>query len=67
MSLLPEISRRIQDKQPGKTLKPLLASIQEFIGYHKTVDSLAADEDGYSRQSGLTERLEILVKKLEAT
>jgi hypothetical protein len=66
-SLLPAISERIQRRQPRKTLRPLVASIEEFIGHHKTVDDLiAADEDGYNPQSGLTERLESLVSKLGA-
>jgi hypothetical protein len=46
-------------------LRPLVASIQEFIGHHKTVDDLiAVDEDGHNPQAGLTERLESLVNKL---
>lgn len=67
LSLLPAISVRIRDRQPRKTLRPLLASIEEFIGHHKTVDDLiAADEDDYNPHSGLTERLESLVTKLSA-
>lgn len=50
--------------QPRKTLRPVVASIEEFIGHHKTVDMIAADEDGYNPQTGLTERLENLVSKL---
>lgn len=47
-------------------MRPIVASIKEFIGHHKTVDDLiAADEDGYNPQAGLTERLESLVNKLE--
>jgi hypothetical protein len=43
-----------------------VASIQEFIGHHKTVDNLLeASEDGYNPHTGLTERLESLVKKIE--
>ncbi|TVY93632.1 Wings apart-like protein-like protein [Lachnellula willkommii] len=63
--LLPEISDRVQKHQPKKTLRPLLASIEEFIGHHKTVDEIiAAGEDGHNPQSGLTERLESLVDRL---
>jgi hypothetical protein len=64
-SLLPAISKRIEEKDARKTLRPLLASIQEFIVHHKAVDNLiAADEDGHNPQAGLTERLESLVNKL---
>lgn len=67
-SILPEISKRIQNRQTLKTLAPLVASIEEFIGHHKTVDNLiAADEEGYNPQSGLTERLEGLVNRLVST
>ncbi|TVY44679.1 Wings apart-like protein-like protein [Lachnellula subtilissima] len=66
--LLPEISDRVQNRQPKKTLRPLLASIEEFIGHHKTVDEIiAAGEDGHNPQSGLTERLESLVDRLGPT
>ncbi|KAH7321909.1 wings apart-like protein regulation of heterochromatin-domain-containing protein [Rhexocercosporidium sp. MPI-PUGE-AT-0058] len=65
LSLLPTLSERIQAKQPRKTLRPIVASIEEFIGHHKTVDMIAADEEGHSPQTGLTERLEALVAKLK--
>jgi len=65
LSLLPQLAERIQALQPRKTLRPIVASIEEFIGHHKTVDMIAADEEGYSPQTGLTERLEALVKKLK--
>ncbi|TVY25385.1 Wings apart-like protein [Lachnellula hyalina] len=66
--LLPEISNRVQNRQPKKTLRPLLSSIEEFIGHHKTVDEIiAAGEDGHNPQSGLTERLESLVDRLGPT
>jgi hypothetical protein len=66
-SLLPEISERIKNKLARKTLRPLVASIEEFIGFNKTVDDLIApDEDGYNPHSVLTERLENLVTKLGA-
>ncbi|KAF4634660.1 hypothetical protein G7Y89_g3445 [Cudoniella acicularis] len=67
LALLPAISERIRVQQPRKTLRPLVASIEEFIGHHKTVDSqIAEDEDGHNPHSGLTERLESLVHKLGA-
>ena len=66
LSLLPDISRRIRYQQPQQTLGPLLASIEEFIGHHRTVDKLAADGAIHNPQSGLTERLESLVNKLNA-
>ncbi|TAQ90386.1 hypothetical protein B7494_g1285 [Chlorociboria aeruginascens] len=60
-ALLPAISERIRSRQPRKTLIPLVASVEEFIGHHKTVDDLfEGDEDGYSPHTGLTERLESL-------
>ncbi|TVY49527.1 Wings apart-like protein-like protein [Lachnellula occidentalis] len=66
--LLPELSDRVQKRQPNKTLRPLLASIEEFIGHHKTVDEIiAAGEDGHNPQSGLTKRLESLVNRLDPT
>ncbi|PVH71549.1 hypothetical protein DL98DRAFT_521006 [Cadophora sp. DSE1049] len=65
-ALLPQLAERIQARQTRKTLRPIVASIEEFIGHHKTVDMIAADEEGYSPQTGLTERLEALVKKLKA-
>jgi hypothetical protein len=52
-------------QQPRRNIRPLLASIEEFIGHHKTVDDLIeADEDGHSAHTGLTERLESLVTRL---
>lgn len=54
-------------RQPKGTIRPLLASIEEFIGHHKTVDDLIeADEDGHSAHTGLTERLESLVARLSS-
>ncbi|KAH6684387.1 wings apart-like protein regulation of heterochromatin-domain-containing protein [Halenospora varia] len=65
LALSPAISDRIRAREPRKTLRPLLASIEEFIVHHKTVDSqIEEDEDGHNPQSGLTERLESLVNKL---
>ena len=64
--LLPGISDRVRNKQPGKTIRPVIASIEEFIGHHKTVDDLLDAEDGHNANTGLTERLEILVGKLRA-
>ncbi|KAH8683095.1 wings apart-like protein regulation of heterochromatin-domain-containing protein [Tricladium varicosporioides] len=65
LALLPAISDRVREREPRKTLRPLLASIEEFIVHHKTVDSqIEEDEDGHNPQSGLTERLESLVNKL---
>lgn len=63
-ALHPAISERIQKTQPRKTLRPIVASIEEFIGHNKQVDMIAADEDGHNPQAGLTERLENLVNKL---
>jgi hypothetical protein len=65
LSLLPSISERIRVSQPRKSLRPLLASIEEFIGHHKAVDDLIeADEEGHNPHIGLTERLQSLVDKL---
>jgi hypothetical protein len=48
-------------------LRPVVASIEEFIRHNKTVDEIiAADDDGHNPQSGLTERLESLVNRLGA-
>ena len=44
----------------------MIASIEEFIGHHKTVDDLLGAEDGHNANTGLTERLESLVSKLRA-
>jgi hypothetical protein len=43
-----------------------LASIEIFIGHHKTVDLLDADEEGHNPYTGLTDRLEGLVNSLRA-
>ncbi|KAL3425627.1 rheb small monomeric gtpase [Phlyctema vagabunda] len=65
LALSPTISERIRVRQKGLTLQPLLTSIEQFISYHKAVDDiLEAEEDGYSRQTGLTDRLEALVERL---
>lgn len=64
LSLMPEIAQRVKEQQPSKTITPLIASITEFISHHKTLDLINADEDGYSPNSGFTERLESLVEKL---
>ena len=63
---MPEISQRVKDQQPSRTITPLIASIAEFISYHKAVDLMIADEEGQNHQSGFTERLEKLVGKLGA-
>jgi hypothetical protein len=63
---MPEIFQRIKDQQPSKTISPLIASINEFISHHKTVDLIIADEDGHNPNSGFTERLESLVARLTA-
>lgn len=65
LSLLPAISTRIAAQQPRKTLRPLVESIEEFIGHHKAADILIEEaEDGHDAQTGLTERLERLVARL---
>jgi hypothetical protein len=65
LSLQPGIAERIRARQPRGSIRPLLASIEEFIGHHKTVDDLIeADEDGHNAHTGLTERLQNLVTKL---
>ena len=65
LSLLPEISERLRKRSTRNSLRPLVSSIKEFIGHHKTVDDLvAAEQDGHSPHTGLTERLEGLVTKL---
>ncbi|EPE34042.1 hypothetical protein GLAREA_07055 [Glarea lozoyensis ATCC 20868] len=64
LSLMPEIALRVKEKQPSKTITPLVASIVEFISHHKTVDLIIADEDGHNPNSGFTERLESLVETL---
>ncbi|RFU33907.1 hypothetical protein B7463_g2460, partial [Scytalidium lignicola] len=65
LSLLPAISDRVRSRLPRKSLKPLLESIEEFIGHHKTVDDLTqADEEGNNPHAGLTKRLQVLVDKL---
>jgi hypothetical protein len=66
LSLTPEISQRVKDQQPSRTLTPLIASIEEFISHHKAVDLMIADEEGHNHNSGFTERLEKLVDKLSA-
>ncbi|KAG0648430.1 Wings apart [Hyphodiscus hymeniophilus] len=66
LCLSPTILERVRNQLEGKTLKPLLASIEEFIGHHKTVDDLYATEDGHSPNSAFTERLEALVSILKA-
>ncbi|RDL35099.1 uncharacterized protein BP5553_07030 [Venustampulla echinocandica] len=63
LSLLPAISQRIENRQRN-TPRLLVASIEEFIGHHKAVDLIAADQEGYNPQTGLTQRLESLVDKL---
>jgi hypothetical protein len=68
LSLLPAVSERIAGKQLRKTLRPLVASIEEFIVHNKAADVLIeADEDSHNAVSGLTERLEGLVSKLKTT
>lgn len=65
--LLPSMLQRIADSQSRKTIQPIVASIEEFVVHHRKVDMLiAAAEDGYNPQAGLTERLENLVIKLKA-
>ncbi|PBP20225.1 hypothetical protein BUE80_DR008909 [Diplocarpon rosae] len=65
LSLNASLSVRIQAKLPRKSLRPVLASIEEFISMHKSVDMMAADEDGHNPQTVLTERLEGLVGRMK--
>ena len=64
LSIMPEIAQMVKEQQPSKTLSPLIASIIEFITHHKTLDLIAADEDGHSPNTGFTDRLESLVEQL---
>jgi hypothetical protein len=65
LSLMPELESRIRMRQQTKTLRPLLASINEFISHHRKVDDLLENEaDGHSPQSGLTELLSRMVGRL---
>lgn len=63
-ALLPALAERIQAKQPGKNLRPIIEAVENFMALHKTVDDMEADEDGHNPQAGLTARLESLVSKL---
>ncbi|PBP16975.1 hypothetical protein BUE80_DR012306 [Diplocarpon rosae] len=65
LSLNASLSVRIQAKLPRKSLRPVVASIEEFISMHKSVDMMAADEDGHNPQTALTERLEGLVRRMK--
>jgi hypothetical protein len=66
LALLPSIAARIRKRNPKHTLQPLVSSIEEFIGHHKTVDNIIeADVDGHNPHTGLTQRLESLVANLE--
>lgn len=68
LSLSPALAKRIAAQQPRGMLRPVVASIEEFIGHHKAADSqFQVDDDGYSANTGLTERLEGLVVRLRAT
>jgi len=65
LSLLPDIEQRLRSRQPTKSLRPLLGSIEEFISHNKTVDDLLeADIDGHNPQVGLTDRLQRMVDEL---
>ncbi len=65
LCLSDDIAERIQLSQPGKSLQPLITSIEEFISHHRKVDSLLEDEsDGHSPQTGLTQRLSRVVDAL---
>lgn len=62
---MPELESRIRIRQRTKTLRPLLASIDEFIGHHRKVDDLLGDEtDGHRPHSSLTDRLSSMVARL---
>ena len=65
LCLLPAIAERIRNKQASKTIRPLVASIEEFIAHHKTADDLI-DGEGHNAHTALTERLESLASKLRA-
>ncbi|OWP02659.1 hypothetical protein B2J93_6492 [Marssonina coronariae] len=65
LSLNASLSARIQAQLPRKSLRPVLASIEEFIRMHKSVDMMAADEDDHNPQTVLTERLEGLVGRMK--
>lgn len=67
LSLLPAIANRVRSRLPKRSLKPLLESIEEFIGHHKVVDDLAGEgEDGHNPHAGLTDRLQDLVNRLSS-
>ncbi|KAG9232985.1 wings apart-like protein regulation of heterochromatin-domain-containing protein [Amylocarpus encephaloides] len=67
LSLLPSVAQRVKTHQSSHSLAPVIASIQEFIGYHKAVDEQAVDEAGNTPQSKLTEQLQGLVSNLVAS
>jgi hypothetical protein len=58
------IRERIRLRQPKKTLRPLIASIEEFIQYHKQVDAITQDDEGHDFQQSLTQRLQRMVDEL---
>jgi len=51
--------------QKTKTLRPLIACIDEFISHHKRVDDLLKNEMDHKPQAGLTDRLQRLVDRLK--
>ena len=65
LCLEPNLAERIVALQPRKTMRPVIASIEEFIMHHKAADVLIeADDDGHQANTALTERFEGLVAKL---
>lgn len=67
MSLYEPVRQRFGSMHKGGNLVPLLASIREFITYHRVADNAMSQDGGESTlsYSNFTTKLQGLVERLE--
>lgn len=65
LCLRPDINGCIRAGWPSRSLRPLVASIEEFVSYHEKADELWEDDMGHNPTAGLTQRLQHMVGRLK--
>lgn len=67
LALTKDTARHIRLDLPGKSLKPLIVAVDEFIDHHRKVDTQSGDGvEVQNSQTGLTEKLSRMLARLSA-
>ncbi|KFZ15883.1 hypothetical protein V502_05357 [Pseudogymnoascus sp. VKM F-4520 (FW-2644)] len=65
LALTKDTARHIRLDLPGKSLKPLIVAVDEFIDHHRKVDTQSGDGvEIQNSQTGLTEKLSRMLARL---